>query len=95
MKTKTTGSLLAGFLAVDTRPTIILVAFGTGGTILFPIITIKEKPIIHTAIPITTGIHTAIHTVTGIHTAIPIGIHTIITVMICGLGKLCRERRPK
>lgn len=69
---------------------IILAAYGTGGPILFPTIAIKGKPIIHTAIPITT-----ILGVPGIriHTAIPIGIHTIITAMTCGIGKPGRMGR--
>jgi len=89
-KPEITGSLRAGFLAADTRPMIILAAYGTGGPILFPTIAIKGKPIIHTAIPITTILR-----VPGIriHTAIPIGIHTIITAMTCGIGKPGRMGR--
>lgn len=67
---KISGVLRAGFLVVDTRPLIILL--GAIGTILFPIIAIKGKPIIHIAIPITTitriliaGIHTVTTAITG------------------------------
>ncbi len=56
---------------------IIQVACGAMGTILSPIIAIKGKPTIHTAIT----------TATNIHIAIPIGIRSIITAMTCGLGK--------
>ena len=77
------GFLLAGFLAVDTRLMIIL-ASGVQGTILFTIMAIKGRPII----PIDTQI-TILQPVPGIHTAIPTGIHTIITVIIGGIGKPC------
>lgn len=81
---------------------IILAAYGAGGTILFPITAIKEKPISHTAIPITTiqaapGIHPTINTTTTttitIHTLIAIiGIHILTIAVTGGLDKLCWER---
>ena len=73
---------------------IILAALWDGGTIHFPIITIKGKPIIHTAIPITTipvvpGIRTIIDTTTTIRTLIVIiGIHTLTIAVTGGLDKL-------
>ncbi len=71
------GSLLAGLLVADIRPLTIILACGAGDTVLLPIIAIRGKPTIHTAIT----------TATNIHIAIPIGIRTIITAMTCGLGR--------
>ena len=77
------GFLLVGFLAVDTR-LMIIPASGILGTILFTIMAIRGRPII----PIDTQI-TTLQLVPGIHPAIPTGIHTIITVIIGGIGKSC------
>ena len=74
---------------------IILAAWGAGGTIHFPITTTKGKPIIHTAIPITTipvvpGIRPIIDTTTTIRTLIVIiGIHTLTIAVTGGFDMLC------
>jgi hypothetical protein len=73
---------------------IILAVWVTGGTIHFPIIATKGKPITHTAIPITTipvvpGIRPIIDTTTTIHTLIAIiGIHTLTIAVTGGLDRL-------
>ncbi len=72
------GSLLAGLLVADIRLlTTIIPVCGAMDTILSPIMDIRGKPTIHTAIT----------TATNIHIAIPIGIRTVITAMTCGLGR--------
>ena len=77
---------------------IILAAQGAGDTILLPIITIKGKPTILTAIPITTiqevpGIRPIINTTTTIRTPIAIiGIQTLTMAVTGGLDEICQER---
>ncbi len=72
------GSLLAGLLVADIRLLITIIPVcGAMDTVPLPIMGIRGKPTIHTAIT----------TATNIHIAIPIGIRTIITAMTCGLGK--------
>jgi len=83
------GFLQVGFLAVDIRLMIIQVACGVG-MIPLPITAVKEKPIIHTSIPITTThivhTHTIINTTT---THIPIiGIHTHTMTVTGGLENM-------
>lgn len=75
---------------------IIPAAWGAGGTIHLPTITTKGKPIIHTAIPITTqavsGIRPIMNTTTTTtrtHIA-PIGIHTPTTAVTGGLDNAGR-----
>jgi hypothetical protein len=73
---------------------IILAVWGAGGTIHFPIITTKGKPITHTVIPITTipvvpGIRPIMDTTTTIRTLIAIiGIHTLTIAVTGGLDHL-------
>ena len=73
---------------------IILAVWVAGGTIHFPIIATKGKPINHTAIPITTipvvpGIRPIIDTATTIRTLIVIiGIHTLTIAVTGGLDHL-------
>ncbi len=81
-----------GFLVVDTPHMIILAVWAAGGTIHFPTIATKGKPITHTDIPITTipvvsGIRHIIDTTIRTLIAI-IGIHTLTIAVTGGLDRL-------
>ena len=73
---------------------IIQAVWVAGGTIHFPIIATKGKPITHTAIPITTipvvpGIRPIIDITTTIRTLIAIiGIHTLTIAVTGGLDHI-------